>query len=314
MAVLLGAVHSMVLEQDAGGAARTAGLELNKGKGVQITTDRSAILRPEDSIAISKNGASVRVEVKELSPADLCSVVERGVFADGVLNRMCDCLEKSAAEIRVESKENVVNSAAEARASADVIIEGGLELPESLGPKTSDKSDERPHTLTRVCEDILSAIKTRYRNVEGKVLFSRVQNAKGPEIPDFSGESLSNVVAALARYRDEDIEEDFTAGDVSEEELHTAIYRLNDVVKNNADLPNNLKEYIISQANAYYSWTIYPILEKTDDKSGDEKEPEKTDKDTRDQEDKDKESKDKDGTTPGPNTSGGSSEIGRAHV
>ncbi|MBR5754076.1 MAG: FecR domain-containing protein, partial [Clostridia bacterium] len=125
MVVLHGAVDSMVLELDGGGAARTVGLELNEREGVQITTDRSAILRPEDSIDIAKTGASVRVEVEELSPEDLCSVVERGVFADGVLSRMGDCLEKSAAEIQVESKDVLANVAAEARDSVAVIMADG---------------------------------------------------------------------------------------------------------------------------------------------------------------------------------------------
>ena len=72
------------------------------------------------------------------------------------------------------------------------------------------------------------------------------------ETPVFSEEFLTNVVAVLARSREEDIEEGFAAEDVTEEELNAAINVLNDAIDGKIALPSTVEAYLLNQAQSYY--------------------------------------------------------------
>ncbi len=79
------------------------------------------------------------------------------------------------------------------------------------------------------------------------------------EPPAFSEEFLTNVVAVLARSREEDLEEGFAAESVTEEELNAALEVLNDVIQGRVSLPDSVAEYIESLAQPYYSPASEPL-------------------------------------------------------
>ena len=85
------------------------------------------------------------------------------------------------------------------------------------------------------------------------------------ESPAFSEEFLTNVVAVLARSREEDIEEGFVAGSITEEELNAAINVLNDVIDGKVELPPSVEEYLVSQSQPYYS---EPVVVDTGESTG----------------------------------------------
>lgn len=111
-------------------------------------------------------------------------------------------------------------------------------------------------------KDLLSAEDVKHISDDGQapvdLLGTQSVNESGctMETPLFSEEFLTNVVAVLARSREEDIEEGFATEDVTEEELNAAINTLNDVIDGKTELPPAVEAYLLNQAQPSYNETI----------------------------------------------------------
>lgn len=118
-------------------------------------------------------------------------------------------------------------------------------------------------------EDDVKSIADDGKTVDGQTAEETTHEELGSvlETPAFSDEFLTNIVAVLAKSRDEDIEEGFSAEDVSEEELNAAINILNDIIDGRIEIPTFVEEYIINQSQPYYSEPVVPDTPVTDDPS-----------------------------------------------
>lgn len=140
-----------------------------------------------------------------------------------------------------------------------VIVTTSLTVGQGFGVATESK-----YLLS---EDDVKHIADDGKTVNGETAEETAHEELGSvlETPEFSDEFLTNIVAVLARSRDEDIEEGFTAEGVTEEELNAAINVLNDIIDGKAELPASVEEYIVSQAQPYYSEPI--VVDTPEDES-----------------------------------------------
>ncbi|MBR6917866.1 MAG: dockerin type I repeat-containing protein [Clostridia bacterium] len=126
-----------------------------------------------------------------------------------------------------------------------------------------------------ILEDTEGAIKTSVAVVDGQVVFpgstgtgttnpgsgitpsnpgiTPVDPGDDPASTDFSAQYLTNVVAILARYLTEDIEEGFTAESVTTEELNSALNTIGDVISEKIELPFSILKLIIDMSTLYYA-------------------------------------------------------------
>ena len=140
-----------------------------------------------------------------------------------------------------------------------VIVSTDLTVGQGYGVTTESKD--------LLSEDDVKHIADDGKTVDGKTAEETTHEELGSvlETPAFSDEFLTNIVAVLARSRDEDIEEGFAAEDISEEELNAAINVLNDVIDGKVELPDFVEEYIISQSQPYYSEPVVVDTPVTND-------------------------------------------------
>ncbi|MBR5369372.1 MAG: FecR domain-containing protein [Lachnospiraceae bacterium] len=140
-----------------------------------------------------------------------------------------------------------------------VIVSTDLTVGQGYGVTTESKD--------LLSEDDVKHIADDGKTVDGKTAEETTHEELGSvlETPAFSDEFLTNIVAVLARSRDEDIEEGFVAEDISEEELNAAINVLNDVIDGKIELPDFVEEYIISQSQPYYSEPVVVDTPVTND-------------------------------------------------
>ena len=86
--------------------------------------------------------------------------------------------------------------------------------------------------------------------------------------PEFTAQCLTNVVAAISRQLDEDVDEGFAAEYVFEEEVNSALSKMTDVIEDKAVMHSSLEEYIEAQTAPFYEFefetanpiTLYPAL------------------------------------------------------
>ena len=86
--------------------------------------------------------------------------------------------------------------------------------------------------------------------------------------PEFTAQCLTNVVAAISRCLDDDIDEFFAAEYVFEEEVNSALSKMTDVIEGKTVMPPLLEEYIEAQTAPFYEFeversnpiTLYPAL------------------------------------------------------
>ncbi len=143
-----------------------------------------------------------------------------------------------------------------------VIVTTDLSVGQGLGVTTDSKDLLSQEDIKHIVDD--------GKTVDGQVAEETTHEELGTtlETPVFSEDFLTNIVAVLARSREEDIEEGFTAEDVTEEELNAAINVLNDVIDGKVEIPAAVEEYVISQAQPYYDEPIVydtPITGGNDD-------------------------------------------------
>ncbi|MBQ6090697.1 MAG: FecR domain-containing protein [Lachnospiraceae bacterium] len=131
-----------------------------------------------------------------------------------------------------------------------VIVSTDLTVGQGYGVTTESKD--------LLSEDDVKHIADDGKTVDGQTAEETTHEELGSvlETPAFSDEFLTNIVAVLARSREEDIEEGFTAEDITEEELNAAINVLNDVIEGKVELPTFVEEYIVSQSQPYYEEPI----------------------------------------------------------
>ena len=140
-----------------------------------------------------------------------------------------------------------------------VIVSTDLTVGQGYGVTTESKD--------LLSEDDVKHIADDGKTVDGQTAEETTHEELGSvlETPAFSDEFLTNIVAVLARSREEDIEEGFTAEDVTEEELNAAINILNDVIEGKVELPAFVEEYIVSQSQPYYSEPVVVDTPVTND-------------------------------------------------
>ena len=131
-----------------------------------------------------------------------------------------------------------------------VIADVDLGVGEGLGITTDAENLLKPEDVESIADN--------GKTSDGKTVESTTLEELDTTVdtPEFSPEFLNNIVAVLARSRDEDIEEGFAAEGATEEELNAAIDVLNDVIDGKVELPASVEEYIISQAQSYYDEPI----------------------------------------------------------
>ena len=127
-----------------------------------------------------------------------------------------------------------------------VMVSTDLSVGQGFGVTTEKKDLLSQADIKQIAEDGKTA--------DGQVAEETTHEELGTnlEAPAFSEDFLTNVVAVLARSREEDVEEGFVAEDVTEEELNAAINVLNDVIDGKILLPASVEQYIISQTQPYY--------------------------------------------------------------
>ncbi len=127
-----------------------------------------------------------------------------------------------------------------------VVVSTDLSVGQGFGVTTEKKDLLSQADIKQIAEDGKTA--------DGQVAEETTHEELGTtlEAPAFSEDFLTNVVAVLARSREEDVEEGFVAEDITEEELSAAINVLNDVIDGKILLPASVEEYIISQTQPYY--------------------------------------------------------------
>ena len=142
-----------------------------------------------------------------------------------------------------------------------VIVSTDLTVGQGYGVTTESKD--------LLSEDDVKHIADDGKTVDGQTAEETTHEELGSvlETPAFSEEFLTNIVAVLARSRDEDIEEGFVAEDISEEELNAAFNVLNDVIEGKVELPDFVEEYIISQTQPYYSEPVVVDTPVTNDET-----------------------------------------------
>ena len=159
------------------------------------------------------------------------------------------------------------------------VVEGQVKFSTIQKDKTgkavivsTDLTVGQGYGVTTESQDLLSEDDVKHiaddgKTVDGKTAEETTHEELGSvlETPAFSDEFLTNIVAVLARSRDEDIEEGFVAEDISEEELNAAINVLNDVIDGKVELPDFVEEYIISQSQPYYSEPVVVDTPVTND-------------------------------------------------
>ena len=140
-----------------------------------------------------------------------------------------------------------------------VIVSTDLTVGQGYGVTTESKD--------LLSEDDVKHIADDGKTVDGQTAEEATHEELGSvlETPAFSDEFLTNIVAVLARSRDEDIEEGFVAEDITEEELNAAINVLNDVIDGKVELPDFVEKYIISQSQPYYSEPVVVDTPVTND-------------------------------------------------
>ena len=126
------------------------------------------------------------------------------------------------------------------------MVSTDLSVGQGFGVTTEKKDLLSQADIKQIAEDGKTA--------DGQVAEETTHEELGTklEAPAFSEDFLTNVVAVLARSREEDVEEGFVAENVTEEELNAAINVLNDVIDGKILLPASVEEYIISQTQPYY--------------------------------------------------------------
>ena len=131
-----------------------------------------------------------------------------------------------------------------------VIVTTDLSVGQGLGVTTDSKDLLSQEDVKHIADD--------GKTVDGQTAEETTHEELGTtlETPAFSEDFLTNIVAVLARSREEDIEEGFAAEDVTEEELNAAISILNDVIDGKVELPAAVEEYVISQTQPYYDEPI----------------------------------------------------------
>ena len=131
-----------------------------------------------------------------------------------------------------------------------VIVTTDLSVGQGLGVTTDSKDLLSQEDVKHIADD--------GKTVDGQTAEETTHEELGTtlETPVFSEDFLTNIVAVLARSREEDIEEGFAAEDVTEEELNAAINILNDVIDGKVEIPAAVEEYVISQAQPYYDEPI----------------------------------------------------------
>ncbi|MBQ6090207.1 MAG: FecR domain-containing protein [Lachnospiraceae bacterium] len=142
-----------------------------------------------------------------------------------------------------------------------VIVTTDLSVGQGLGVTTDSKDLLSQEDVKHIADD--------GKTVDGQTAEETTHEELGTtlETPAFSEDFLTNIVAVLARSREEDIEEGFVAEDVTEEELNAAINILNDVIDGKVELPAAVEEYVVSQTQPYYDEPIYdtPVTGGNDD-------------------------------------------------
>ncbi|MBO4496653.1 MAG: FecR domain-containing protein [Lachnospiraceae bacterium] len=160
-----------------------------------------------------------------------------------------------------------------------VIVTTDLSVGQGLGVTTDSKDLLSQEDVKHIADD--------GKTVDGQTAEETTHEELGTtlETPVFSEDFLTNIVAVLARSREEDIEEGFVAEDVTEEELNAAISILNEVIDGKVELPAAVEEYVISQTQPYYDEPIYdtPVTDGNNDTTAQpqvENEPEQIADDT----------------------------------
>jgi len=151
-----------------------------------------------------------------------------------------------------------------------VVVTTELGVGQGLGVTTDSKDLLSMDDVKHIADDGKTA--------DGQVVEETTHEELGTvlETPVFSEEFLTNIVAVLARSRQEDIDEGSvttdgassdsdTAATVTSEDLNAAINVLNDVIDGKLELPPSVEEYVINYAQTYYDTPIVNDTPVTDD-------------------------------------------------
>ena len=202
-------------------------LYLGAQSRVQLTADGTA---DSSRTLVTVEKGSVMTEVKrKLSAASTFNVVTpnsnmaiRGTKTlTEVFEDVLGAIKTSAAVIEGQVSFKTVQTDATGKAAVAAV---NLSVGQGMSIATDARSLLSREDVARIAE--------LGKAVDGTAVPETTHEELGAKLekPAFSEDFLTNVVAVLARSREEDVEEGFAAENVTEEELNAAINVLNDVI------------------------------------------------------------------------------------